>query len=194
MGLIDKFQSDLSKFFNDEARRGDSIQTQLENSDKSINDFSDESRRGDSLEMQLENSNLSNSTQFQSTRLEDIPVDGVESFSTNQLVDSPPAEINPFSKGDRRRAVADKFYNDPSNAVKYVKDIDKDIVKYIKINRPYELQKKTSQVVPKHNKKDYFDNYLKNISIFQNNLHFLEDIKFFTNENKGFTKLYQGSF
>ena len=39
MGLIDNFQSDLSKFFNDSARRGDSIQTQLENSDKSINDF-----------------------------------------------------------------------------------------------------------------------------------------------------------
>ena len=121
MGLINKFQSDLSKFFNDSARRGDSIQTQLENSDKSINPFNDESRRGDSLQtqyensdksinlfndesrrgdslqMQLENSNLSNSTQFQSTRLEDIPIDGVESFSTNQLVDSPTAEINPFS-------------------------------------------------------------------------------------------------
>ena len=116
MGLINKFQSDLSKFFNDSARRGDSIQTQLENSDKSINLFNDESRRGDSLQtqyensdksinlfndesrrgdslqMQLENSNLSNSTQFQSTRLEDIPIDGVESFSTNQLVDSPTAE------------------------------------------------------------------------------------------------------
>ena len=97
MGLIDKFQSDLSKFFNDAAKRGDSLQTQLENSDKSINPFNDESRRGDSLQMQLENSNLSNSTQFQSTRLEDIPIEGVGSFSTNQLENSPTSEVNSFS-------------------------------------------------------------------------------------------------
>ena len=47
---------------------------------------------------------------------------------------------------------------------KALEEINKDIVEYIEINRPYELQKKTSQVVPKHNKKEYFDTYSKNIS------------------------------
>ena len=33
-------------------------------------------------------------------------------------------EINPFSPRDRRRAVADKFYNDPDNGGNIIKDFD----------------------------------------------------------------------
>ena len=57
------------------------------------------------------------------------------------------------------------------NMMKARQEIDKDIIKYIKINRPYELQQKTSQVVSKHNNNDCFDIYSKNINFLSPDEH-----------------------
>jgi len=114
MSLIDEFKTDFSKFFNDRARRGDSIENQLANSDKSIRDFSDESLRGDSLATQLKKSSLSINlfsteakllTQLQnsldissnstfSTSPIEIPENGIGGFSSSPLLDLPVDSVN----------------------------------------------------------------------------------------------------
>ncbi len=114
MSLIDEFKTDFSKFFNDRARRGDSIENQLANSDKSIRDFSDESLRGDSLATQLKKSSLSINlfstetkllTQLQnsldissnstfSTSPIEIPENGIGGFSSSPLLDLPIDSVN----------------------------------------------------------------------------------------------------
>ena len=65
-------------------------------------------------------------------------------------------EINPFQQGDRRKHVADKFYNDTGNAEKYVKDFDKNPSDYSDKDREAvrDLQAKLQTHVVKNSNDD----------------------------------------
>jgi len=90
MSLIDKFQTDFSKFFNDEARRGDSLETQLQKSSLSINLFSTEAK----LLSQLQDSlNITSNATFETSPIE-APDNGIGVFSTSAITDLPFVSVN----------------------------------------------------------------------------------------------------
>ena len=90
MSLIDKFQTDFSKFFNDEVRRGDSLETQLQKSSLSINLFSTEAK----LLSQLQDSlNITSNATFETSPIE-APDNGIGVFSTSAITDSPIVDVN----------------------------------------------------------------------------------------------------
>ena len=90
MSLIDKFQTDFSKFFNDESRRGDSLETQLQKSSLSINLFSTEAK----LLSQLQDSlNITSNATFETSPIE-APDNGIGVFSTSTITDLPFVSVN----------------------------------------------------------------------------------------------------